>query len=301
VYHYLLCGLKVESDLAFPELTPWEGVDDRAFDIEFRLGHVEPLQTADAAGEKFQVQGKNRLVFLIEGVGRVLIEDGKRIVFNAWPDSDPQRVRLNFIGTVQSILWHQRGYIPLHASAVKVGERAIAVGGPTRGGKSAIAAALTARGCPLVADDFTVVDWAQKPPLVLPGYQKLRLWKDAAVELDVLDAVVAKAHPAMDKYVVAPAKTFSGEAPALTDLFLLAGERGEELHIERLRAVPSFQNLLAAVHMPDEARALGLQSQIFSSLNAIVSSVNIWQVTAPDDLRRVRDVADAVLRRVAEA
>ena len=294
MFHYLLCGLKVESDLAFPELAPWEGAQEQPFDIEFRLGPVEAITN----GRKFEAQGANKLLFLVERAGRILIEDGRRIVFEAWPDADPQRVRLNFIGTIQSILWHQRGFLPLHASTVLVGERAIAVAGPTRGGKSVIAAALTARGCPLVADDFTIVDWSRQPPAVLPGYQKLRLWKDACLELDLLDASVGRAHPVFDKYVVA-VDAYTGPALPLADLFILAGERSDELKIERLAPVQGIQQMLAALHMPDEARALGRQSQIFSGLNAVASHVKLWLVTAPDDLSRVREIADLILARAS--
>lgn len=296
MFHYLLCGLKVESDLAFPELTPWSGPGDQPFDIEFRLGPVEPL----VDGEKFRAQGPNRLLFLIERAGRILIEEGRRIVFEAWPDADPERVRLNFIGTIQSILWHQRGYLPLHASTIMVDGRAIAVAGVTGGGKSVITAALTTRGCPLAADDFTIIDWAQSPPVVLPGYQKLRLWKDACLELDMLHNSIGRAHPVLDKYIVA-VDAYSGPPLPLSDLFILAGERADELKIERLSAIVGIQNMLGALHMPDEARALGRQAQIFSGLNAVASSVKLWLVTAPDDLSRVREVADAILAQTAAA
>lgn len=294
MFHYLLCGLKVESDLAFPELAPWEGPEDQPFDVEFRLGPVDPLPD----GEKFHAESANKLLFLVERAGRILIEDGKRIVFEAWPDADPERVRLNFIGTIQSILWHQRAYLPLHASTVMVGDRAIAVAGPTRGGKSVIAAALTTRGCPLVADDFTIIDWSLQPPVVLPGYQKLRLWKDACLELGLLDASVGRAHPVFDKYIIA-AEAYTGPALPLSDLFILACERSDELEVERLAPIQGIQQMLGALHMPDEARALGRQSQIFSGLNAVASRVKLWLVTAPDDLSRAREIADSILARLS--
>jgi hypothetical protein len=290
--------MKVESDIAFPELIPWEGGAEAPFEIEFRIGLVDHLKDTQARGFTFEAHGPDQIVFLIENVGRARVEDGCRIVFESLPGVGLEKTRLNLIGTIQAALWHQRGYLPLHASAVMVGERAIAVGGPTRGGKSVIAAALTTRGCPLVADDFTIVDWSQDPPVVLPGYQKLRLWKDACLELDLLGAAVGRAHPVLEKYIVA-AEAYAEPALPLSDLFMLAGERGNELEIERLGPIQGIQNLLAALHMPDQARALGRQSQIFSGLNAVASSVNLWLVTAPDDLSRALDIADAILARVA--
>ena len=65
MYQYILCGLKVESDLAFPELTTWVGPGDRPFDIEFRLGAVEPLWDPDEEGVKFQASGPDKIIFHI--------------------------------------------------------------------------------------------------------------------------------------------------------------------------------------------------------------------------------------------
>lgn len=300
VHHYLLCGLKVESDLAFPELTPWVGLNEQPFDIEFRLGPVEPLKGSDKPGFRFEARGRDGITFHIEHVGRMLVEHGRRIVFDAFPDVDPVRVRLNFIGIIQSMLWHQRGYLPLHASAVTIGKHAIAVGGPSRSGKSVVSAALAARGCQLVADDLSVVDWSSEVPVVLAGYQKLRLWQDACEEFELLDAALAKAHPVRDKFVletkVAPA---DGVLP-LTDMFILSGERHETLSMERLGPVDGLRNLLTAVHLLEAAHALGLQSQVFQAINQMLATVSIWRVVAPDGLARAGETADAILALVSE-
>src|SRR6476661_1632716 len=57
MYQYILCGLKVESDLAFPELTRWDGARERPFDVEFRLGPVERLWDPEAKGVLFEAVG----------------------------------------------------------------------------------------------------------------------------------------------------------------------------------------------------------------------------------------------------
>lgn len=295
MHHYLLCGLKVESDIAFPELTPWPGEDDRPCDLEFRLGPVERLEKPDARSERFETLGSDKLVFLIPRVGKILIEDGRRIIFDALPNTDPERVRLNFIGILQAVLWYQRGYLPLHASSVMVADKAIVIGGATGSGKSVVAAALVARGCALVADDFTIVDTSRDHPVILPGYQKLRLWKDACEQLGMIGAAVAKAHPVYDKYVVATDTAPPEVSPPMSDMFILAREQRGGFSAKRLSPVQAVQNLLMALHLPDAAQALGRQAQIFSAVNAIASTVRLWRVTAPDDLGQITQTADAIL------
>jgi hypothetical protein len=298
MYQYVLCGLRVESDLAFPELTPWEGPADAPVEIEFRLDHVEPLEDPDETRSKFEVRGPGTIVFLIRGVGRVLIEQGRRVVFDVFADVAPLALRTNFIGTIQALLWHQRGYLPLHGSAVLVDGRAIAVAGPTTAGKSVTAAALTRRGFPLVADDFTVIDWQPEPPVVLPAYQKLRLLKDACDELDLLGAALAEAHPSEEKYVLATEAAPSNAAVPITDIFILA-ERGSAFSAEKLGPVEGVQQLLTSVHMLEAAYALGLQKQVFTAINAIVSKVQLWRIVVPDGLDRTGETAESIATLVS--
>ena len=298
MFQYVLCGLKVESDLAFPELTAWDGPSDSPFDIEFRLGPVEPLWDRDDKGVKFHASGPDKIIFHIERAGRILIENGKRVVFDAHPDADDDRIRIEFIGTTQSMLWYQRGYLPLHASALLVDGRAIAIGARSHSGKSVIAAALTKLGCPLVADDMMVVDWSGQTPVVLPGYQKLRLWKDACEELGLSDRTLANAHFVPGKFVLATAGSAPETPVPLTDLFILSGQRHKALTAEKLAPIQGLQHLLAATHMLDAARALGRQEQVFLGINAVLPNVRVWRATAPEGLEHSLEAAAGILQLV---
>ena len=300
MYQYVLCGLRVESDLAFPELSAWTGSVEAPVEIEFRLAAVDPLQDPDETRSRFEVRGPGAIVFLIRGVGRVLIDQGRRVIFDAFPDATPLAIRTNFIGIIQALLWHQRGYLPLHGSAVLVRDRAIAVAGPSTAGKSVTAAALTRHGFPLVADDFTVIDWQSQPPVVLPGYQKLRLLKDACEELDLLGAALAEAHPSEEKYVLATEAAPSTSSVPLTDIFILADERGDAFSSERLGPVQGVQHLLTSVHMLEAAYALGLQKQVFSAINAIVSKVQLWRIVVPEGLDRTGETAESIAALVSD-
>jgi hypothetical protein len=68
-----------------------------------------------------------------------------------------------------------RGATCLHAGVVAVGERAIALLGRSGAGKSTLVAALAARGCPVLADDFATVSPGPAGFLVHPGVPEVRL------------------------------------------------------------------------------------------------------------------------------
>ncbi len=299
MYQYILCGLKVESDLALPELTPWPGSPDHPFDVEFRLGSVEQICEPDEKRLRFQASGPDKIIFHIPKAGRVSIEDGRRVIVDPFAGVSDDRLRVEFIGTTQSLLWYERGYLPLHASALLVEGRAIAVGAQSHSGKSVLAAALAKRGCPVVADDMMVVDSSRKAPVVLPGYQKLRLWEDACRELGLLGSMLANAHFVPGKFVLATTAAPPEIPVRLTDMFILSGDRQAKFSAEQLPVVQGLQHLLAATHWLDGARALGRQAQVFSSVNDIVSKVKLWRLTPADGLEHALESADALLELVS--
>ncbi len=82
-----------------------------------------------------------------------------------------------------------RGREVFHAAAVEVGERAVAITGPSRAGKSTLTAELLARGHRLVADDVAAID----PELTVhpgPGLLTLRADVASAVDVERLGAVL---------------------------------------------------------------------------------------------------------------
>lgn len=294
---YFLCGLKVTSEVDFPELSAWRGPASRPSDIELAIGPIESLVAPDHVGESFQAKGDSRFILDVNQRGRVLVADGRRIVFEPREDVDPTRVRLILIGTVQSVLWHQRGLLPLHASALRIGERAVAIAGPTGSGKSVLAAVLAGQGAPLLTDDFAVLDLADGQPRLLPGYQRVRLWADACEALGLQDSKLARAHPAYEKFVVDGADLTEQEPVPLGDILIMSGERGDELKLERLGAVAAVKLLLEVVHTPEAARALGRQGQVFHAINGLISGgVRVWRLSQPNDLARVHEVAAEIVR-----
>src|SRR6185437_15564144 len=85
--------------------------------------------------------------------------------------------RSYLMGSLFAVLCHQRGLLPLHASAVATGEGAIAFLGSSGAGKSSLAAFLARAGYRVLADDICVIDpTASRYRRVLPVAPWLKLW-----------------------------------------------------------------------------------------------------------------------------
>ena len=127
------------------------------------------------------------------------------------------------------MLWYQRGYLPLHASALLVDGRAVAVGRARIAASPCWRLRFRSAAAQLIADDMMVVDCSGEKPMVLPGYQKLRLWKDACEELGLMGEAIAKALPNKDKFVLATVASPADTPVPLTSFSFCPGSVGTVL------------------------------------------------------------------------
>src|SRR2546423_13737303 len=74
------------------------------------------------------------------------------------------------LGPIMGFIMLLRGVICLHASAVAVGDEAIALLGPARSGKSTTAAAFSERGHSILAEDVMTIDDRHDCFFVRPAY-----------------------------------------------------------------------------------------------------------------------------------
>jgi hypothetical protein len=296
-FAYRLAGLKIESDLDFPDLMPWDGPATEP-EIVFRLGNVPPrLEAADRVEAIFQTRGQAEYLLSLQGTGRIRVRDGRDVTIETEAAADPINTRALLTGPVQAMLWHQRGLLPLHANAVVVGDRAVALAGSSAAGKSALAAVLANDGHRILADDISVVDFAagSRRVSVLPGVTLLRLWRDT---LDVLGIASTGLRPALsgrEKYFV-DLGNVCRQPHELAAAVVLVRRTNVPLSIERLHGAAAMNALLDVVHMRRPARALGRHAGIFAGVTQVMAAgVTVWRLKLPDDPGCLRQAAAKVL------
>ncbi len=148
---YTLCGWRVRSELALPELLPWTG-ESREPDVVITISRVIPPATPPIHTLPFsQIWPDGGYLFTLETVGRYWVASGKTVVIEPVENAREADLRVFLLGTVFGVLCHQRRLLPLHASAVRMGMGAVVMAGDCGVGKSTLAAGLLQRGYPLVA------------------------------------------------------------------------------------------------------------------------------------------------------
>ena len=137
---YFVFGLRVRSELALPELGPAGTLESDAPVVTVRTGSAGPdIEKPSHVGPTFQV-GMDDYLLDVRNVARYRVRRGDEIVVEPAAGSTERDVRLFLFGTVLGALCHQRGLLPLHASAIVANGRAIAFSGHSRAGKSTLAA-----------------------------------------------------------------------------------------------------------------------------------------------------------------
>lgn len=138
---------------------------------------------ADNIGGVRVETGRNLLVgdeFLLREAGLAChYRKGEGITVQLYDPARAGALDLFLAGSVYSAVAAINGFLLLHASAVMIDGRAIAFTGAPGAGKSTTAAALQARGYPIVADDTLVLDMSGERAMCLPGHKRLKLWPDA--------------------------------------------------------------------------------------------------------------------------
>src|SRR5215212_2545365 len=129
------------------------------------------------------------------------------------------------LGPVMGFVLLLRGIVCLHASAIVVGNQAIAVLGPAGSGKSTTAAAFSDRGYSILAEDVVTLDDRGDQFLVRPAYPCIRLWPASAKALYGSETHLPKLTPNWDKCYLDLKDRFHGESLPLAAIYHLSERR----------------------------------------------------------------------------
>lgn len=151
---YRMAGLEIESEIPWRETPPVPArtpADIVMIDGE-RHGLPRPPDT------NARTPDASRVRFVVPGIGRFVVEEGRRVVAWADPDAPSEDLSQQLSGSALALALMQRGTLVLHAAVVHIDGRALLVSGHSGDGKSTMAAACAAAGHTIIADDLAVLD-----------------------------------------------------------------------------------------------------------------------------------------------
>jgi len=275
--------MTVATWIPFPELPPAPA--DAPVDAVFRLGEVPAeLPGAKGRGARFQAAPGKLLVWM-DTVARYLVQDGREIIIQPRPDAEDNDLRALLLCSPMGALLHQRGVLPLHASAIATPQGAVVFAGHSGHGKSTLAARFSQRGCKILADDIAVVSFdTTGRPVVAPGYPRFKLWPDSVSELGHTTADLPRFRAKMEKFFLAFPDAFHAEPLPLARLYIVE-ERidADAVKLEPLDVPDKLRYLLAHTYRAQYVRGLGRNQTHFELLGRLAAAVPAKRVKRPDN------------------
>lgn len=273
---FFVYGLRVRSELRLPELLPATGQNPPQ--VIIRLGTM-PDHPDSTPGVHAMDGG---VLLVVQGVAQFWIKNGTEIVVEPNSGVPVKNVRLFLLGSAMGVLLHQRGLLPLHANAVKIGDKAFAFMGQSGSGKSTLAAWFHHHGFRVIADDVCVVRFdADERPLVAPGLPRLRLWKDALEKTGRQCSQFSRSYAgdeAADKFdVPLPRITAVRSDVELAGVYVL--EKGDSFSIRPMRGLDAGEALFANTYRGNYLPAAGEVQTHWRTCIRLARQTPLFQLT----------------------
>jgi hypothetical protein len=216
----MLCGWLTRSDIpltSVPTLAhAGESVDVL---IQIASGHSPIVKS----GRWVMFEHSAECSFIgIQGVADFEIREGRQI--RIWPAAGATQKDIEIIlsGPAWATLCHQRGMLPLHASAIVTKEGITAFAGRSGAGKSTTAALLSSLGYDLVADDILPISFNRNSvPGAWPYLRRLKLHDEPIIELGLTPTETVGDKLDKKKYFVRPKSAGDDKWSRLGRLYLL--------------------------------------------------------------------------------
>jgi len=237
-------------------------------------------------------------VFYSDGA-RFAVERRGQEVWADWPENYKLEDACTYLlGPVMGFVLRLRGTVCLHASAVAVDGRAVALLGLAGAGKSTTAAAFACAGFPVLSDDVVALTDKGAQFLVELGYPRLNLWPDSVCSLFGSEDALPRITPTWDKRYLPLGQNglhFASSPLPLGAIYIL-DSRDTALTatvIEEVSGKEAFLSLAANTYV-NYLLDQEMRRTEFDVLSRVVSNVPICRVHAPAESSSIFNLSEAI-------
>jgi hypothetical protein len=265
------------TELLLPELTRITA-EGNAVPVHIRVGTAPATLSAPLAATPDYEASESEFLLRISGVAAYYAREGVEIIVDPEAGAPELDLRSYLMGSLFAVICHQRGFLPLHASAIETPQGAVAFLGASGAGKSSTVAFLARRGRRVLADDICVVDpAAPRKQRVLPVAPWLKLWDTTLEAMGESSHGLPRVFAEDDKYRYALQQPDS--TTALAELILLERDDAVTMPVfERLSAVQAMQAVLDFTFQSWLVRATGRTEHYFLLCGRALEGVRITRM-----------------------
>jgi len=314
---YWAFGLQIRSNCEFPgpqriagdstadvcvvwgEQPPWLASETTAL--------LEPYYTSPQCDERgaatLRVWGMrdgayHRLLYA-DGTEFIVDRSGTEVWATWPPELTLEDTATYFLGPILGLVMRFRGTVCLHASAVTVEGKAVALLGSAGAGKSTTAAAFAQLGFPIFSDDVLPLFENCGEVFVRPAYPHLRLWPDSVNSLFGSAEALPRLTPTWDKRYYDLLKNgdrFQSEPRPLAAIYIL-GERLQEAaapFVESISARDGLMTLVAETYV-NYLLDKEMRAREFELLSRVVRRIPLRRVRPHSDPATINRLCGVIL------
>ena len=280
-------GLSVYSDVALP----LPDVSERSQES----GSVQISRILRSSDFWSEDRGISSVWFRVPSVGMFRAENGRSIFYDALHHKiSLEALGMALLGPCMVAIMRQRGILTLHGSSVVIDGEAVCFLGPSRSGKSSLAASFLYSGYIPLTDDIVALE-RTRPWRVLRGYPRIFLRKDVARYFSGQAGLLAespiKCSPKLRFQDVPSAKLAS--AFPLSDVYML--RFGDRIHIDRCDEREAFELLARYLRGNFVLPGSNLNRSSIRALVSLAKETNIYKLTRPRSIHAWRQVVSEVV------
>ncbi|HEU4510766.1 MAG TPA: hypothetical protein VFR78_21225 [Pyrinomonadaceae bacterium] len=229
-----------------------------------------------------------------------VLDHGATEIWADWPEPlTLEDAATYLLGPIMGFVMLLRGVVCLHASAIAIGDEAIAVLGPAGSGKSTTAAAFSERGYRVLAEDVVTLDDHGRKFLVRPAYPCIRLWPSSVKALYGSETHLPKLTPNWEKRyldLTERPEQFQSRPLPLAAVYQL-GERSNSAAAPFVEPVDRAEGLISLVANTYATKLMDKQMRAreFEVLTRVLRHVAVRRVTPHTDPARIYELCDSIL------
>ena len=281
--------------IAFGSLPSWldeastNQIETYAADYKDECGNPVLRVFSVRGGKYFRYSYADRTEFLVDDAGTE--------IWAKWTEPlTLEDTATYLLGPVMGFVMLLRGVVCLHASAIAVGDKAIALLGPAGSGKSTTAAAFSERGYSVLAEDVVTLDDHGRSFLVRPGYPCIRLWPASVKALYGSETHLPKLTPNWDKCYLDLKEQFHAESLPLAAIYHL-GPRRHVTSAPFVETLDRSEGLLSLIANTYATKLMDKQMRAreFELLTRVMNNVPLRRITPHVDPARIPELCQTIL------
>jgi hypothetical protein len=283
---YTLCGWRTLSDIPLTSL-PKSVRGCHSGDILIQIAPGHPPSVAKNLGRGVLEHAGEGWLIKIQGVADFEVIGGRQI--RVWPcaAATQKDVEIFLFGLAWATLCHQRGLLPLHASAITTKAGITAFAGASGAGKSTTAALMSSLGYELITDDMLPISFnGEAVPGAWPYLRRLKLRGGSIVQLALTATESVSEKLDKEKYFVCPKSVADDRWNRLDRIYLLEnGSADSGAMIEKIAGAEAVRALVDYTYYLDYVLDSGVFRTHLALCTQVASKVPVYRLRFSPALR----------------